>query len=105
MGFLSSLTGLFSGGSEDSRLAKGMNLAKAGKPEQAIAIYDALLATSSSDTVKARAKFNRALAYSSMKKDELAAKDLQDVLGMPNLPENVQTAARSQLARVRKRAE
>jgi tetratricopeptide (TPR) repeat protein len=105
MGFLSSLTGLFTGGSEDSRLIKGMDLAKAGKPEKAIEIYNALMTNSSSDTIKARAKFNRALAHSAMKNDELALKDLQEVLSMPNLPENVQSAARSQLARVRKRSE
>ena len=101
MGILSS----FFGGSEDSRLLKALELAKSGRPEKAIEIYDALLAKSSSDTVKARALFNRALAHSATKNDDLALKDLQTVLGMPNLPENVQTAARSQLARVRKRAE
>lgn len=105
MGILSTLTGLFTGGSEDSRLLKGMDLAKAGKPEKAIEIYNALLAKSSSDTVKARALFNRALAHSAMKNDEQAIKDLQAVLASSNLPENVQSAARSQLARVRKRAE
>jgi hypothetical protein len=101
MSFLSSLFG----GSEDSRLLKALELAKSGKPEKAIEIYNALLAKSSNPTVKARAMFNRALAHSSMKNDDAAVRDLQEVLLMPNLPENVQTAARSQLARVRKRSE
>ena len=101
MGLLSSLFG----GSEDSRLLKALELAKAGKPEKAIEIYNALLAKSTSGTVKARALFNRALAHSAMKNDDQALKDLQEVLVSPNLPENVQTAARAQLARVRKRAE
>jgi hypothetical protein len=94
---------LFSG-SEDSRLLKALEHAKAGHPEKSIEIYNALLASSKSDTVRARAMFNRALAHSSMKNDDAAAKDLQDVLAMPNLPENVQSAARSQLARVKKRS-
>jgi len=102
MGFF---TSLFGGGSEDSRLLKGVDLAKAGQPEKAIEIYNALIAKSSSDTVRARAKFNRALAHSAMKNDDLALKDLQEVLASPQLPENVQQAARSQLARVKKRGE
>lgn len=105
MGFLTSLTSIFTGGSEDSRLLRGVELAKGGKPEKAIEIYNTLLAKTSSDTVRARALFNRALAHSAMKNDELAIKDLQEVLTSSNLPENVQSAARSQLARVRKRAE
>ena len=103
MGLLSSLTNLFSGGSEDSRLLKGMDLAKAGQPEKAIDIYNALMAKTTSDTIRARALFNRALAHSAMKNDELAIKDLQEVLAGAHLPENVQAAARSQMARVRKR--
>lgn len=101
MGLLSSLFG----GSEDSRLLKALDLAKSGKPEKALEIYNALLAKSTNVTVKARAMFNRALAHSAMQNDDAAIKDLQDTLSLPNLPDNVQTAARSQLARVRKRAE
>ena len=104
MGLLSSLTNLFNGGSEDSRLIKGMDLAKAGQPEKAIDIYNALMAKSSSDIIRARALFNRALAHSALKNDEQAIKDLQEVLVCQNLPENVQAAARSQMARVRKRS-
>lgn len=100
MSFLSSLFG----GSEDSRMLKALELAKSGKPEKALEIYNALLKNSKSDTVKARAMFNRALAHSAMSNDDAALKDLQDTLNLPNLPENVQTAARAQLARVKKRA-
>jgi hypothetical protein len=100
MGFLSSIFG----GSEDSRLLKALELAKSGKPEKAVDIYNTLLAKSTSDTVRARAMFNRALAHSAMQNDDAAIKDLQETLNMPNLPDNVQTAARSQLARVRKRS-
>src|SRR5262245_16161893 len=99
MGFLTSLFG----GSEDSRLLKALDLAKSAKPDKAIEIYNALLAKSSNETIKARALFNRALAHSAMKNDEQALKDLQDVLSSPLLPENVQSAARAQLARVKKR--
>jgi len=106
MGFFSRLTSLFTaGGSEDSRLLKGVEHAKAGHPEKAIEIYNALLAKTNSETVRARALFNRALAHSALKNDDQAIKDLQDVLASPNLAENVQSAARAQLARVKKRLE
>ena len=104
MGIFSSLTSLF-GGSEDARLQQGLEHAKAGRPEKAIEIYNALLQKTSSDVVRARTLFNRALAHSAMHNDELAVKDLQDALASPNLPENVQSAARAQLARVKKRRE
>jgi hypothetical protein len=104
MSFLSRLTSLF-GGSEDARLQQGMDHAKAGRPEKALEIYNNLLQKTSSDVVRARTLFNRALVHSSLKNDDLAVKDLQDALASPNLPENVQSAARSQLARVKKRQE
>ena len=40
-----------------------------------------------------------------MDDDDKAMADLQKVLTLPGLPENVQSAARSQIARVKKRAE
>jgi hypothetical protein len=104
MGLFSSITSLFTSGGDDARLLKAMELAKGGKAEQALEIYNSILAKSSDDTVRSRALFNRALAHSSMKNDDLATKDLQDVLANPKTPENVQTAARSQLARVKKRS-
>jgi tetratricopeptide (TPR) repeat protein len=106
MNFFSRLLNRFfsQSGRDDDRLVEGMNLAKAGDTQKAIDIYNSLIdATSAGAVVRARALFNRALAYSSLKDDAQAAADLKQVLAMPNLPENVQTAARAQLARVSKR--
>jgi len=105
MGLLDRITGLFTrGGREDSLLLQGLEHAKAKRPKEAIAIYDRLLNSSAtSDATRARALFNRALAHSSMDDDEKAVADLERVLSLPDLPDNVQSAARSQLARVRRR--
>lgn len=107
MGFFSRLAGLFSPGSRyESRLLEGVEHAKAKRPEKAIEIYNSILSSSKlNPTVKARSLFNRALAYSSMDDDEKALADLQKVLTLPGLPENVQSAARAQIARVKKRGE
>ena len=107
MSFLSRLTGFFSGSSgEEGLLRQGLEHAKAKRPEKAIEIYNSLLtASSTSAAVRARALFNRALAYSSMKDDEKALADLKQVLAMPTLPDNVQSAARAQVARIKKRSE
>jgi tetratricopeptide (TPR) repeat protein len=106
MGLLSRLAGLFTGGGRDDRLLlQGIEHAKNNRPDQAIEIYTSLLNSGSArNTVRARALFNRALAHSSMKNDEKALADLEQLLLMPDLPENVQTAAKSQLIRVKKRA-
>jgi hypothetical protein len=83
-----------------------MGHASANRPEKAIAIYDSLVASkSASMTVRSRALFNRALAHSSMKEDEKAIADLEQVLAMSGVPENVLAAARNQLIRVRNREE
>jgi regulator of sirC expression with transglutaminase-like and TPR domain len=107
MGFLGQLANLFSrAGRDDNKLQQAMDHADAKRPEKAIGIYDALLRTSStSPTVRARALFNRALAYSSLKDDAKAIADLEQVVSMPGTPENVLTAARTQLIRVRNRTQ
>ena len=107
MGLLSRLTGLFTGSGRDDRLLmQGIEHAKHKRPERAIEIYDSLISsTSTSDTVRARALFNRALAHSSMKDDEKALLDLDQLLAMPDVPENVQAAAKAQAIRVRKRSQ
>jgi hypothetical protein len=107
MRLLSQLTNLFSrAGREDSRLQQAMAHAHAKRPGQAIAIYDSLLSyEGTSLTVRARALFNRALAHSSMKDDQKAIADLEEVMSLPGAPENVLTAARNQLIRVRNRVQ
>jgi tetratricopeptide (TPR) repeat protein len=105
MGIFSRFANLFTKrGRNNELLLKGMAHANAGRIEQAIGIYDSLVeANSSGDVVRARALFNRALAYSSLKNDEQAIADLNEVLTLPHLPKNVQEATRDQLMRVRKR--
>lgn len=107
MSFFDRITGLFTkGGREEALLMKGLEHAKAGRPEEALAIYNDLLTSPAIGTsVRARALFNRALAYSSLDNDDKALTDLQAVLALPNLQDNVQSAARSQMARVRQRSE
>lgn len=107
MSFFQRIANLFSRtGRADNLMRQGMAHASADRPEQAIGIYDSLLQGNlASPTVRARALFNRALAHSSMKDDQKAIADLQQVVAMPNAPENVLTAARTQLIRVQNRAE
>jgi tetratricopeptide (TPR) repeat protein len=105
MSILQSIAGLFSrSGREDSLMQQGMAHAKAKQPDKALAVYNKLLAASSTTgQTRARALFNRALAYSSLDDDQKAIADLEQVLAMADVPDNVESAARSQLARVRRR--
>lgn len=107
MGLLGQLANLFSrAGRDDIRLRQGLDHAHAKRPAQAIAIYDSLLnRRGTSATVRARALFNRALAHSSLKEDDKAIADLEEVVSMPGSPENVLSAARNQLVRVRNRVQ
>jgi hypothetical protein len=105
MKFFSQFANLFSrAGRNDSLLKQGMAHASANEPAKAIAIYDSLVVSKSAGTmVRSRALFNRALAHSAMKNDQMAIVDLEQVVAMPDAPENVLTAARGQLIRVRNR--
>ena len=107
MCFLSRLAGFFArGGRSNAMLLQGIEHAKAGRPEKALSIYNSLLESSSTGSVtRARAYFNRALAYSALNDDAKAVTDLQAVLAIVGLPENVQSAATAQLARVKRRSE
>jgi tetratricopeptide (TPR) repeat protein len=105
MGILARLAGLFSKqGRDENLLQKGLAHAKSKRPQEAIAIYNRLIdAHDTSAATRASALFNRALAHSSLDDDDQALVDLERLLGLPDLPDNVQSAARSQLARVRRR--
>jgi len=105
MGLLTRLAGLFTKGARDDELLlQGLAHAKAKRPEEAIALYDRLVADrGAKGATRARALFNRALAHSALDNDGQAVADLEQVLKLPDLPENVQSAARTQLARVRRR--
>jgi len=107
MTFLDRLTNLFSrGGRDENRLRQGMEHAHEKRPAEAIAIYDALLSSKgTSASVRARALFNRALAYSSLKDDSKAIADLEEIVAIPGAPENVLSAARNQLVRVKNRVQ
>lgn len=105
MSFLQRLSNWFSqSGREDNLLQQAVDLAKEKRPAEAIEIYNELLRSHSvTSIVKARALFNRALAYSSLKDDERATSDLQTVISSNDAPENVRTAARTQLVRLKNR--
>ena len=106
MGLIDRLTGLFTkGGRDDHLLQQGLAHAKAKRPQDAIAVYDRLIdSRATSAATRARALFNRALAHSSQDDDAKALADLERVLALPDLPDNVQSAARTQMARVRRRS-
>ncbi len=106
MGLIDRLTGLFTkSGRDDNLLQQGIAHAKAKRPQDAIAIYDRLIdSNATSASTRARALFNRALAHSSQDDDAKALADLERVLALPDLPDNVQSAARNQIARVRRRS-
>jgi hypothetical protein len=107
MSFFSRLGGLLTrSGRDEDQLRQAMDHAKNDRPKQALEIYTALIdAKGTSADVRARALFNRALAHSALNKDDRAIVDLTQLLAQPNVAENVQVAARSQLTRVKKRAE
>jgi pentatricopeptide repeat protein len=107
MSIFSRLAGFFTrGGRHNALLLQGIEHAKAGRPEKALSIYNSLLESSSAgNVIRARAYFNRALAYSALKNDAQALTDLQAVLATAGVPENVQSAATAQLARVKRRSE
>ena len=105
MSFFGQFANVFSrAGREDNLMKQGMAHASANQPEKAIGIYDSLVCSKSA-TVRSRALFNRALAHSAMKEDAKAIADLEQVIAMSSAPENVLTAARTQLIRVRNRGE
>jgi hypothetical protein len=99
------LTGMFTRqGRDEAALRRGLRLAQAKQADAALAIYNRLIDDSAtSDEVRSQAVFNRALAHSMLKRDDLAVADLNALLAQPRLAENVREAARSQLARVKKR--
>ena len=107
MSILNQIAGLFSRSMRDeNQLLTGMEHAKAGRTAEAIEAYDVLLKQPSiGSELRAKALFNRALAHSSNHDDTRALADLKTLLATANLPENIQTAARSQMARVKKRNE
>lgn len=91
-------------GRDENQLNAALELARGGEPAKAIEIYSALLrAGDTSATTKARALFNRALAYSSLNDDPLAIADLKQLTVQADVPDNVRSAARTQLVRLNNR--
>jgi tetratricopeptide (TPR) repeat protein len=107
MGLLQRFANLFTKtGRDEQLLLQGLAHAKADRTEQALKIYNQLIeAENTSDTTRARALYNRALVHSALKNDDQALADLEKVLALPNLPDNVQSAARNRIARVKRRNE
>lgn len=107
MSFFSKIAGLFSRSSrDDNSLLEGVEHAKAKRPEKALEIYNSLLAgTTISPSVRASALYNRSMAYSALHNDDKAVADLQKVLTLAGAPVKILNAAKSRLARLKKRAE
>jgi tetratricopeptide (TPR) repeat protein len=103
MGLFSRLLGLLAVGNAETRLQKGLELAKAGKPDAAIKIYDELLEAAKDDDLRARILLNRALAYHAMSDEGQAEHDLKSVLACHQASEDVRATAREKLARVQKK--
>jgi tetratricopeptide (TPR) repeat protein len=104
MGFFGQIGAMFTrGGRDELQLDQAMVHAKAKRPEKALEIYNSLLKSSTTASLKARVLYNRALVHSAMRNDEQARADIEDVLKLPDVPENVQTAARERLVRLQKR--
>ena len=105
MDLLNRLTNWFSRqGRDENQLNMALELARGGDPAKAIEIYgDVLRGESTSATTKARALFNRALAYSSLNEDPRAIADLKQLTALADIPENVRSAARTQLVRLKNR--
>ena len=79
---------------------------KAGAHDYVGAIADYSLTIDGKDTpndIRAMATYNRALAYSAIKEDGKAARDLEAVLRMPGVPKRIETAALRRVQRVRQR--
>jgi hypothetical protein len=106
MGFLNQLGSMFTrAGREETLLDQAMEHAKAKRPEKALEIYESLLKSHSlGSSLRARVLYNRALVHSALKNDEQALADIEEVLKLPEVPDNVQTAARERLVRLRKRS-
>lgn len=105
MGLLQRFANLFSkSGREDQMLLAALAHAKADRPAEALEAYNKLLNNEATNsTTRARALYNRALAHSALKNDDKALADLEELLKLPDVPDNVQNAARDRLARVRRR--
>lgn len=83
-------------------------MAKAEKKDFKGAIADYSEAAKSKDIptdIEGMILYNRALAYSAIGEDEIAANDLAAMLKIPDLPENVKTAAHRRRERIRIRIE
>ena len=106
MGFLSQLGSMFTrAGREEALLDQAMKHAKSKQPEKALEIYESLLKSHSlGSSLRARVLFNRALVHSALKHDEQALADLEEVLKLPDVPDNVLTAAKERLVRLHKRS-
>ena len=104
MGLLQRLTGMFTrGGRDDGLLLQGLEHAKAKRPEKAIEVYNQLLNSGvTSDTTRARRlQSGSGLLFAGSRREGSGRS--REGAALPNLPENVQSAARTQIARVRRR--
>jgi hypothetical protein len=99
----SRILSFFGGVNPERRLKHGLELAKAGKPDAAIKVYDELLEGAKDDDLRARVLLNRALAFHAMSDEGRAEHDLKLVIACHQASEGVRSTAREKLSRVQKK--
>ena len=98
--------GLFSmfGNKAEAILKKAIDKANERNYEEAIEDYSEVISMKgASDDVKFQARYNRALAYSCMKDNDKAKKDLQIIIDFPKAPNSVKSYALEKMKRIKKR--
>lgn len=105
MGLFGKIFGSFSArGGALSKYKSGMTKAKAGKYDAAIADYtSAIDGKKTPSDVKAMALYNRSLAYTSSGDSVMAARDLDTIIKMDNVPHNIMQQAAERQQRMRKK--
>ncbi len=85
---------------------RGVAKAKRHQHQAAIVDYTSAIGMSQVPAdVKAMALYNRTLAYVSIEEFSKGAKDLKEVLAMPNAPTSIKTEATRKLVRMQQRVD
>ena len=105
MNFFQKITSKFSvRGRALAQVHQGMDCAKKNESVSAINHYTSVVNSPESPRdVKAMARFNRALVYTTIGKDRLATEDLKAVLNMPEAITKIKKSASDKLVRMQRK--